>query len=237
MTRNEERNLPRLFDALPAGMQTFVLDHESSDATVAIAQARGARVAVRPFEGFVSARRLALAHVRTPWTLMIDADERPDGVLREAIVAASPDADGYVVSRTTYYCGKPLRMWSGERLLRLFRTDRARLEAAPAAGGAAQLHERWICRGRVLTLEGTLEHYSYPDAASYRAKYEAYTSVEARGVRASAAAAALQTLLVPLRFAHALLRRGAALDGPDGWRIAWYSSLYPAVVQWKALRS
>jgi hypothetical protein len=218
-------------------VQTFVLDAESSDSTAALARSRGARVVVRPFEGFVNARRFALAQVQTPWALMIDADERPDAALRDAIVAAAEDADGYTVSRTTYYCGKPLRMWSGERLLRLFRTDRVQLEAAPAGGGDAQLHERWICDGRVRALRGVLEHYSYPDAASYREKYARYTSLEAQHVRANVASAVVQTMLAPLRCVNLLLRHRALLDGPSGWRIAWYSSLYPAVVAWKALRS
>jgi glycosyltransferase involved in cell wall biosynthesis len=88
LTRNEERNLPRVLDSLPAGVQTFVLDHQSTDASVAVAQARGARVLVRPFAGFVRARVFALSHVHTPWTLMIDADEALDARLREAIVQA-----------------------------------------------------------------------------------------------------------------------------------------------------
>lgn len=218
-------------------MPVLVVDHQSTDRTAAIAQERGARVLVRPFDGFVSARRFALAQVQTPWTFMIDADERPDDALREAIASADGDADGYVVARTTYYCGKPLRMWGNEPLLRLFRTNRARVEAAPVAGGGAQLHERWVCDGRTARLNGTLEHFSYPDTAAYRSKYNAYTSIEARGMRASPPAVLLQTLLVPLRFANLLLRRGALLDGPAGWEIAWFSALYPAVVAWKSIRS
>lgn len=218
-------------------MHVFVLDDQSTDATGAIAQSHGARVVTRLFEGFVDARRYALAQVQTPWTLMVDADERLDRTLREALVAAPESADGYIVLRTTYYCGKPLRMWSNEPLLRVFRTDRARLEAAPAAGGQAQLHEHWVCDGPVQTLPGTLEHYSYPDRASYLAKYARYTATEARGVSPSVPAALAQTALVPLRFANMLLRRGALLDGPRGWSIAWYSALYPAVVRWKSLAS
>ncbi|HKU67667.1 MAG TPA: glycosyltransferase family 2 protein [Candidatus Baltobacteraceae bacterium] len=237
LTRNEARNLPQLFDAIPAGVKTLVLDHESDDGTAALARERGARVVVRPFAGFVDARRFALSQVQTPWTLMIDADERPDAALRDAIVNAEEDVDGYVVSRTTFYCGKPLRMWSGEPLLRLFRTDRVRLHAAPAAGGEAQLHERWICEGAVRTLDGVLQHYSYPDARSYRRKYDSYTSLEARHVGGSSRLMLMQALLVPLRLANLLLRRGALLDGPRGWIVAWYSALYPAVVAWKARRS
>lgn len=236
LTRNEARNLPRLFDALPAGINVFVLDSQSTDDTVALAKAAGARVDVRPFDGFVNARRYALAQVPTPWTLMIDADEAPDAALRSAIVAASGDVVGYEVSRTTFYCGKPLRIWRGERLLRLFRTQAARLEAAPAAGGDAQLHERWICEGRIEALPGTLEHFSYPNAQSYREKYERYTDIEARGVRPRLdVALLLKTVLVPARFAR-LLFKGALLDGPGGWYVAWKSALYPAVVQWKAVR-
>lgn len=218
-------------------MPVLVLDDESADATAHIAQAHGARVITRPLGGFVDARRYALSQVQTPWTLMIDADERLDSELRTAILQAAQDADGYMVLRTTSYCGKPLRMWSNEPLLRLFRTGRAHLEAVPASGGQAQLHERWLCEGPVRTLAGTLQHDSYPDAASYRAKFARYTQTEALGIRPSAVAALMHTLVVPVRFVHAMVRRGALLDGPAGWHIAWYSALYPAVVQWKAIRS
>lgn len=229
--------MPGLFDSLPHGMRVLVIDHESADATAQIARARGAQVITRPFSGFVDARRFALSQVRTPWTLMIDADERLDQTLRQSLMQASEDADGYVVSRTTSYCGKPLRMWSNEPLLRVFRTDRARVEASPAAGGSAQLHERWVCEGVVGTLAGTLEHESYPDAQSYRRKFAEYTATESRGVDRSTAAAIRQTVLVPVRLANLLLRRGALLDGPRGWTVAWYSALYPAVVRWKSIAS
>ena len=133
-------------------MQVLVLDHESADATAAIARANGAHVITRPFEGFLRARQFALAQVNTPWTLMIDADEALDGTLHDAVLSASDDADAYILSRTTYYRGKPLRMWRGERLLRLFRTNRVRLEAAPAAGGEALAGEtagHWQAAGRL----------------------------------------------------------------------------------------
>ena len=81
--------------------------------------------------------------------------------------------------RTTYFCGHPLRMWRNEPLLRLFRTDRVTLQANPAASADALLHEAWSSAGSVGELRGTLLHFSYPDVASYRAKYDRYTSLEA----------------------------------------------------------
>jgi glycosyltransferase involved in cell wall biosynthesis len=232
--------LPRALASVPPGARTLVLDAESRDGTAEIARGAGAEVAVRPWPGFVAARREALERVATPWTLMLDADERLDDDLRAAIVAAQP-ADGvcgYRLRRTTYLCGRPITGagWGGERLLRLFRTQRARLDAHPAAGGDADLHERWTCDGEIADLAGTLHHDSYPTTASYREKFARYTAIEARGMRVSSLRVLRAYALVPARFAWLLLRRGGWRDGWRGWFVSFYSALYPAVAAAKALR-
>jgi hypothetical protein len=165
---------------------------------------------------------------------MIDADEALDDRLRDALVAADGRADGYTVLRTTYFRGKPMRMWSGEPLLRLVKTAKARVEARPAAGGDAALHERLVCEGSVAMLVGVLLHFSYPDARSYREKFASYTSIEAASLPRSPGRAALHCALVLPRFWNNLFRRGAFLDGPRGWYVAWYSALYPFVCAWKS---
>ncbi len=236
LTRDEERNLPRAMTSLPHGMNVFVLDAYSDDGTVAFARDAGARVEQRAWTDFVDARRYAMSQITTPWMLMLDADEALDDRLRDAVLAAPGDVDGYVVRRTTYFHGKPMRMWSGEPLLRLVKISSARIEALPAAGGDAALHERLVCDGPVAELDGTLLHYSYPDTRSYREKFDDYTSIEARALPRSMPALFVALALVPLRFANNLLRRSALLDGPRGWYVAWFSALYPAVVRWKALR-
>lgn len=234
LTRDEERHLPRALTSLPREMAVLVLDAESDDRTVEYAAAANAEVIVRPWIDFVDARTYALAAVRTPWTLVLDADEALDDILREAIERAPEDVDGYIVRRTTYFCGKPLRMWRNEPLLRLVRTGRARVVARPAAGGSAALHERLVCDGPVGELDGTLLHYSYPTIESYRSKFARYTSIEAAGMPASFVRAVAATLIAPLRCVDFLARRGAVLDGPRGWYVAWWSACYPAVVAWKA---
>ncbi len=217
-------------------MRVLVVDHQSQDATAALARSRGAGVITRPFDGFVAARRFALSQVQTPWTLMIDADEALDAELAQSLVDAPDDRDGYEMLRTTYYCGRALRMWRGERLLRLFRTERAKLIAQPAAGGAAELHERWIIDGPAGELAGTLLHFSYDTDDAYREKYERYTATEAAGLKPSWTDYARESLRAPVRFAWLALARGALLDGAPGLRIAWRSALYPVAVRRKALR-
>jgi hypothetical protein len=220
---------------VPPGAHLFVLDAESAVDTVAVARAHGARVETRAWNGFVAARRYALGRVESRWALMLDADELLDDTLRAAIVAAPADVAGYRLRRVTMLCGRPVRAagWSNERLLRLFRTDRARV-AANEAG--ADLHERWIVDGRVGDLRGAIVHDSYPSLASYRAKFDNYTTVEAAALRPSRRAYLRALVLMPLRCAWSLLRYAGWRDGWRGFFVAWQSARYRVVVQAKALR-
>ncbi len=199
------------------------------------AHGAGARVVQREWTDFVEARRFALSQVATPWTLMIDADEALDDVLCDAVLRASTDCDAYRVKRTTYFCGKPMRIWRDEPLVRLFRTDRVTLEAHPAAAERAPLHEAWRCDGSVGDLPGTLLHYSYADVATYRAKYDRYTALEAADMPGSVARLLAAGVTSVGRLAWLLFGRGALLDGPRGWYVAYRSALYPVVTARKAL--
>ncbi|MBV8432899.1 MAG: glycosyltransferase family 2 protein [Candidatus Eremiobacteraeota bacterium] len=236
LTRDEERNLPRALTSLPKDMRVLVLDACSRDHTVQFARGAGAEVVQREWTDFVDARNYALSLVKTPWVLMLDADEALDDVLREAIENAGESVDGYRLKRTTYFCGKPMRLWSGESLLRVFRAGCARLESRPATGADVALHERWECSGPIGDLRGTLLHYSYPDVATYRKKFERYTAIEAGGSRPSLVRLLTAWLRMAIRFPYFLLAKGALLDGPGGIYIAFRSATYPAAVAWKALR-
>jgi hypothetical protein len=212
-----------------------VLDACSRDHTVQFARGAGARVMQREWSDFVEARTFALAQVETPWTLMIDADEALDDVLRDAILHAPEKFDAYRLRRTTYFCGKPMRIWRDEALVRLFRTGAARLAAHPAAARTALVHETWSCDGPTGELGGTLLHYSYPDVATYRAKYDRYTSLEAEHIKPSLFGVLAAYATSVARAAWLLFARGALLDGPRGWYVAYRSALYPAVAARKAL--
>ncbi|MBC5809764.1 MAG: glycosyltransferase family 2 protein [Candidatus Eremiobacteraeota bacterium] len=228
-----------MFASVPSGAPILVIDAESNDETARLARAYGALVLVRPWEGFVETRRYALEYVRTPWTFMLDADEMIDQQLRDALLGLEPpsDVDGYIVRRTTFFVGRPIEGcgWGDESPLRLFRSGVAQLVPHPAGGGAADVHEEWRVPGGVELLHGRLLHDSYPTLAAYWQKFHRYTSIEARGLRPTAAAA-LRTIGVALARVFWLYfgRRGYR----DGWRgavIAFASAFYPVVVLFKAV--
>ena len=118
----------------------------------------------------------------------------------------------------------------------VFRTAVARLDAHPAAGGAADLHEAWSVPGRVERLPGVLHHYSYPSLAAYRAKFVRYTSLEAEGADASWGTLVRACALAIVRVPWSLGVRGGWRDGWRGAFVALASAAYPVVVAVKALR-
>ena len=214
-----------------------MLDSNSTDATARVARSLGATVEERAWTGYVDARRHALARVETAWTLMLDADEVLDETLCASIETSAMDVAAYQLRRITSLCGRPIRTagWSDERLVRLFQTQRVRLEAH-SVGGAADLHERWIADGPVGELPGAILHDSYPTLDSYREKFARYTSLEAVGVRGSIVRLARVAALSCVRGVWWLLKYRGWEDGWRGAFVAGYSAAYPIVVQWKALR-
>jgi hypothetical protein len=222
---------------VPASVPVYVLDAESTDATVALARARGATVDVRGWHGYVEARRFALGRVTTRYAFMLDADETLDRRLGDALCSELGGYDGYRVHRMTMLAGRPVRAagWSSERLVRCVRADRAACVAA-SVGGGADLHERWEVLGPIGELPGTIVHDSYPSIDAYFEKFERYTRIEADAIGGSGLRLVLAGLAFPVRVAWSLLRYGGWRDGWRGWFVSWYASAYPLVVHWRALR-
>ena len=77
LTLNEEANIAACLDSLAWCDDIVVLDSGSTDRTVEIATARGARVLHRAFDDYARQRNFGLRDVpyRHPWLLMLDADE------------------------------------------------------------------------------------------------------------------------------------------------------------------
>ncbi len=93
--------------------EIVVVDSYSSDATVAIAEAAGARVLQRTFDGFRSQKAYCVEQARHDWVLCLDADERVGTELRHAIEQARDTgfdgAAGYRFARLSEYFGRFLR--------------------------------------------------------------------------------------------------------------------------------
>ena len=124
-------------------------------------------------------------------------------------------------------------------LLRLFRTrSRATRRAARRRRRGADLHEALDVRRRDRAISpGRCCHYSYPDVAAYRAKFDRYTALEARGCRVRRRGLALRAAAPAARFAWLLLaqRRAARRLARLVRRVSLGAAIRPSRLR-KALR-
>jgi len=179
ITRNEEGNLGACLASLSGvADEIVILDSESTDRTVAVAEAAGARVVRHRFDGFGAAKQRALELATGTWVLSVDADERVTPALADEIhrtLATEPPVSGYLVRRDVFFLGKRLRFggMGNDWVLRLFRRAGARFSLSP-------VHEHVEIPGRPARLDATLEHHAYRTLAEHVEKMNRYTDIQAQ---------------------------------------------------------
>jgi len=137
LTFNEAQHLPRCLASL-AGVADAVLiaDCFSTDNTLSIAQAHGARVVQREWINYATQFNWALTQLDadTDWVLRIDADEVLTPALaaeiRTRLPGIGPEVDGVFCGRRMTFQGQRIRFGGlfPIRVLRLFRAGRGQCE-------------------------------------------------------------------------------------------------------------
>ena len=84
LTRNEEHNIVDCLRSVSWADRLYIVDANSTDRTVELAQREGAGIYRRAFLDFADQRNAALDLVDADWVFFVDADERgtPSWVLR-----------------------------------------------------------------------------------------------------------------------------------------------------------
>lgn len=137
LTFNEEQHLPRCIASLKDVVDdVWVIDCFSTDSTLEIARAHGAKVAQRSWVNYATQFNWALTQLDTDtdWVLRIDADEylTPElsTEIRQNLPLIGADIDGVYCSRSMTFGGQLIR-YGGVfpiRVLRLFRFGRGHCE-------------------------------------------------------------------------------------------------------------
>jgi glycosyltransferase involved in cell wall biosynthesis len=226
VTRNEEDRLRACLESVVWADEIVVVDAESEDKTVAIAQEFTDRVVVRPWPGYAAQKNTALDLATGDWVLSLDADEVVSPELRAEIarvLAADGPADGYTVPRRNIFWGRWVRHGGlyPDRQLRFFRRGRGRFVARA-------VHESVRVEGRVEPADGHLEHRSYRDVSDFLARADRYSTLAAEEAVAQGRRARVSDLLLrPLgRFLAMYVVQGGFLDGWRGFLLATLYAYY-----------
>jgi glycosyltransferase involved in cell wall biosynthesis len=188
--RNEARNLPRCLESLAKAGEVLVIDSQSTDDTVAIAESYGAKVVQFHYAGGWPKKRqwamdeLPLAY---DWILLLDADEVMTPDLADEIKKAieDPGVDGYHIALQMHFLGRRLRHSGGNlRKLSLFRKGlgrfECRLQDQDASMADMEVHEHVIVNGPTRELNHPLIHYNVESLSRYILKHNEYSNWESR---------------------------------------------------------
>src|SRR6266849_9601451 len=188
--RDEARNLPRCLESLAQFGEVYVIDSQSTDDTIAIAQLRGAKVVQFHYAGGWPKKRqwamdtLPFAY---DWILLLYADELLTPELVEEIRRAvqDPGVYGYSIRLQLYFLGRVLRhcdasFWK----LSLFRKGRGhfecRLKDQDASMADMEVHEHVVVDGPTEELHNALVHHNVDSLSRYILKHNEYSNWEAR---------------------------------------------------------
>lgn len=221
IAQDEQEHIAAALESVAFCDETIVVDGGSSDETVEIARAAGARVIENPWPGFAAQRNVALDAASGEWILQIDADERVSPALRASIQALlsqpPPGAAMAVCALRNRFLGGllgPSAKYPAYRA-RVFRRESYRYDES------REVHEGIEPRERPVVLDGDLEHElagtlheAFADTWRY-ARLESLHVAPPSTVRAG-------LIGVVLRPAAKLVYR-TLVDG--GWRDGWRGML------------
>lgn len=183
LTYNEAAHIAECIQSVAAAAdEVVVIDAGSTDDTVRLAQAAGARVVAQAMtEGFAAQRNFALAQTGADWVFYLDADERvtPELAAELRRICRQPSAQqAYAVQRRNLAFGK--RVNHG-----VLRPDRvARLFGRESVTWKGRVHERPVGNWSVAVLPGYLWHHTYSDWHRYFVKFNNYTTLWAQEAHA-----------------------------------------------------
>ena len=182
ITKNEAANIGECLDSLAFCDELIVVDCGSTDATMEIARAKGARVEFHEWRGFGPQKNYALSLATKPWVLNLDADERVTAELAAAIkeAIAEDSADGWEFPRLSNFCGRQIYHsgWYPDYVLRLFRRGKGQLRRCHRPR-ARDLH------GRGETASPAAHSFAMPRLEDALSRIDRYSTAKAQMIVAS----------------------------------------------------
>jgi glycosyltransferase involved in cell wall biosynthesis len=230
IAQNNADTIAPCVESLAFADEVIVVDGGSDDDTAAAARAAGARVVVNPWPGFAGQRRFALSQCRGEWVLSCDSDEEVTPELaREIRATLTEGADGYWIPRRNQFLGRWIEHgpWARDRVLRLFRRERARVTDS-------RVHEGIAVDGSNAELSSPLLHRTHRTLSESISRLNRYTTLECRDRLERRRVGLADVLVAPLGvFLKYYVIRGTWRAGVHGLILSAVTAMYKSVLYLK----
>jgi len=178
LTKNEEQRIHRCLNSLKDWVdEIIIVDDESTDATVAIAQGEyGARVISHPLQNaFDRQRNLGMEAATQAWILQMDADEVIPLQTQKAISQALQEpkgCEGFEILRQDCVGDVPLKHVGGCYQLKLLHKGAGVYEG--------NIHESLKLKGPIGRIDGVIWHYAIDSVAEMIRRQNRYSDLESQ---------------------------------------------------------
>lgn len=179
LAKNETGRIEDCLRSVTWADEALVIDDESTDNTVALAKAMGARVLTRKMDNEGRHRNWAQSQARNEWILSLDSDERVTPELAEEIASLlaqeEPEFETYSVPRRNFIGDKWIRYggWYPSGQMKMFKKSVLKWEEAG-------VHPRALSDKAWGSLKNDILHYSYRDFEDFVSKQNRHTTLEAQ---------------------------------------------------------
>jgi glycosyltransferase involved in cell wall biosynthesis len=179
LSRNCEKKISRCLESLQGfADEIIVVDGESQDQTVAIAQKMGATVYSHAFLGsFAAERNLGIEKSKSEWVLELDSDEVVSDAFKNKCAAILPGTKyaAFKFLRKNYFLNHCFTYggwyhWSQH----LLRKGRAHYEG--------RVHERMVVEGEVGEIDADILHFPFDSIAEFIERQNRYTDLQAQDI-------------------------------------------------------
>jgi glycosyltransferase involved in cell wall biosynthesis len=177
LSKNEEHKIGAALESVSWAAEVVVIDSFSTDRTIEIATAHGARVVQVEFRRFGELRQAGIENTAQPWIFSLDSDERCTPEARDeilGIVADPASADAYLVPRQNFLLGRKIRhggWYPDYRQPQLFRRGRMNYAVED------DVHEGWVLQGSLGRMRHPIVQIPYRTLAEAIGKMNRYTSL------------------------------------------------------------
>ena len=236
LARNEAGRIRECIESVRLADEVLVVDDESTDETVRIAESLGARVLKRKMDIEGRHRNWAYGQAKHEWVLSLDADERVSLELAEEIKALLHNGAAYelyAIPRRNFIGRRWLRFggWYPSAQLKLFQKSVFRWEETT-------VHPRAFADRPCGQLRHDLIHFSYRSERDFIEKLDRHTTLEAQKWLQDGRGMGLGKILWRSadRFVRTYLLKQGFREGRLGFFIAWMAGRYQWVSFQKYVR-
>jgi glycosyltransferase involved in cell wall biosynthesis len=230
---NEGHHIAKcLLAAQEVADEIVVIDSGSTDDTVEVCTAYGAKVITHPWSGYSEQKNFGNTQTSFDWILSIDADEVLNEALIQSILKWKHAPQSACFKRMTNYCGTFIKHggWYPDVKVRLFNKQETNWEGT--------IHEvlRGLSKENTFLLEGDCLHYSYYSVEQHYAQAEKFTTIQAEDLfQQGKKSPWYKRVFSPIaKFVVDYFFRLGFLDGKAGFTVARISA-YATFLKYKKL--